>query len=245
MIARQLTLMMFKQMKAIRPTELLRKVVFPGIRVLCYYVNGGWTGDDAYKNAPNIVALRELGESIAIWVKLEICSQKFPRRKAFIEKMLQIGMEMAELQNQYGQMQIFAALESPSMLKFSTVWTNVYCTHKINVKWRFRNLVQALEQMNPPAIPCLWITLKHAFMLDEVLKKSKIGRVDPKQTGKLWDIYEKFDSFRKIKPEHNVQKYLQLQLSQARVILTYNLTEELEEHIRKVASDDAHHEIQK
>ncbi|ETO29985.1 hypothetical protein RFI_07137 [Reticulomyxa filosa] len=206
-IAEQLTLMMFKRLKAIRPTEFLRKVfVFFEKSTL----NFGWVGDGGLKNAPNVVALCELGECIVVWVKLMVISQEAQQRKAILLHMIEISMIMQKLNNQYGQLQIFGALNSPSMSKFTRVWEEIekenpkyvefkaQCQKLLNQSGGFRTLTNALSEMEPPAIPCLWLTLKTAFMLDEIFRKSKIGRADPKQITRLWDIFYKFDIFRKV-----------------------------------------------
>jgi len=171
-----------------------------------------------------------------------------------MQRMVEICMAMSRLENQYGQMQIFCALESPAMSKFTHVWEQIEQDDPNCADFRkqskelleqlggFRNLAHSLERMDPPAIPCLWLTLKHAFTLDEVLRKSRIGKANPSQIGKIWDIYEKYDSFRRarynITPQPEVQQYLESQLNRARVILTEGLTNDLELLIRDISKKD-------
>ncbi|ETO06743.1 hypothetical protein RFI_30649, partial [Reticulomyxa filosa] len=130
LIAGQLTLMMDKLLKAIRPPEFLGKALFFFFFSPIFFLlkkkkiirrggGGGkngielriknWTGS----KGPNIIALRQLGECISIWVRLMIACQKHTYRKAMVERVFEIGIAMKKLQNVYGQLQIYGALDHP------------------------------------------------------------------------------------------------------------------------------------
>ncbi|ETO14461.1 hypothetical protein RFI_22905, partial [Reticulomyxa filosa] len=191
----QLTLMMFEKFKKITPTELLQK---------------GWTRDDKFNRAPNVVDMIFFCESISVWVQLEIIAEKPANRLRAYEKFIRIARELEKINNQYGQLQVFAGLDSHYVTRFkklekaletsnNELSTFMKNTAKLmNTSRNFFNLRQGLWRLETPCIPYLGVFLKDAFMVDELFKKSKIGRADPEQTKRVWDIYYQINAYRQV-----------------------------------------------
>jgi hypothetical protein len=195
LIAAQLTLLMYEKFRAIRPTELLSK---------------GWTSKDKDTSAPHVVEFIFFCESISVWVQSEIVAVRPAARVRTIERLVRVGIALQRMHNQYAQLQVYAGLDSPMAQRFKASWAQVRgdasrpelerfmteCQQVMSSSRNFQNIREMLLSLSTPAIPFLGIFLKDFFMVDELLKKSVIGRASPDQTEKLWTIYKQLDGFR-------------------------------------------------
>ena len=190
--AAQLTLIAFDLFRAIRPTEFLRKA---------------WTKKDKHLTAPNIAELIIFMEALTVWAKFEIAAEIHKYRKKTIERMCRIGMELLRLGNQYGAVQIYLSLISTDAKcfkhdlgvlddseEFSGFMQKI--AKLIDSGKNHRSLRDEVWNLTAPAIPYLGVFLKDAFKADELLKISKLQRVDPKQMQSLFKVYDKIELFR-------------------------------------------------
>eukprot|EP01084_Bolivina_argentea_P273834 466572_1 len=78
-----------------------------------------------------------------------------------------------------------------------------------------------LWKLSAPAIPYLGVFLKDAFQADELLKISKLQKVNPKQMELLFNVYDKIElfrnvSYRKIKRNNIIITYIHRQLHRSK-----------------------------
>ncbi len=176
-----------------------------------------WTGKNKLSLAPNIVELMIFCEAVCVWAKLEVIASEKDNRLESLERVIRVAMGCRDLHNQYAQAQIFAALDSPSLRRFKDEWAILFDKKKnssaedfqsfmketkelLKTERNFEALRGGMWNLAAPAIPYLGVFLKDAFMLDELLKKSKIGKADPKQTNGLYKIYKTLHTFRQASP---------------------------------------------
>ncbi|ETO31542.1 hypothetical protein RFI_05582 [Reticulomyxa filosa] len=186
---------MFEKFRKITPTELLQK---------------GWTTHDKWTRAPNVVDMIFFCESISVWVQLEIITEKPAFRYRTYEKFIYIAKELEKINNQYGLLQMFAGLDSHCINRFKKLEKVLETSNPelaafmkntaklMNTSKNFFNLRQGLWRLETPCIPYLGVFLKDAFMIDELLTKSKIGRADPEQTKPVWNIYHQINAYRQV-----------------------------------------------
>ena len=86
----------------------------------------------------------------------------------------------------------------------------------------YASLRNALWSLSAPAIPNLNVFLKDAFAADELLKITKLQKVNPKQMELLFNVYDKIELFRngsystKIQRNHMKISYIRRQLHRAK-----------------------------
>jgi len=128
-------------------------------------------------------------------------------------------------------LQVFAGLDSHYITRFKKLEKTLETTNPelstfikntsklMNTSRNFFNLRQGLWRLEMPCIPYLGVFLKDAFMVDELLSKSKIGRADPEQTKRVWDIYYQINAYRQESytfPHYpHLQKHLERELHSA------------------------------
>lgn len=193
-IAQQFTLLAFEKLKAIRPTELLRKA---------------WTKKDKHLTAPNVAELIFFMESISIWAKLEIVSAEHKFRRETFSKICRIGILFHSYGNQYGAIQIYLTLQSTDVRCFSqsrevlnenSEFKEFLSDMKmlINSSQNNKSLRENLWTLQPPAIPYLGVLLKDAFIIDEQMEISKLYKVNVQHMKRLYDVYDKIEMFRQM-----------------------------------------------
>ena len=229
--AEQLTLISFDLFRAIRPTEFLRKA---------------WTRKDKHVTAPNIAELIIFMESVTVWAKFEIAVQIKEHRRKTIERICRIGIELFELGNQYGAVQIYLSLISSDLSYFKNDLEILFENNDNNELSQFMNKIgklidhsknhselrNNLWNLQSPAIPYLGVFLKDAFQADELLKISKLKKVNPKQMELLYNVYDRIELFRtgipfskKIQKNTIIIQYIHRQLHRSKKLNVRALTQ--------------------
>ena len=85
--------------------------------------------------------------------------------------------------------------------------------------------------LQSPAIPYLGVFLKDAFQADELLKISKLQKVNPKQMEFLYNVYDRIELFRtglpyhkKIQKNNKIIQYIHRQLHRSKKLNVRQLT---------------------
>eukprot|EP01083_Nonionella_stella_P082877 228912_1 len=218
--AEQLTLVAFDLFRAIRPTELLCKA---------------WTKKDKHVTAPNIAELIIFMEAVTVWAKFEIAVAVREDREKIVERMCRIGIELLKLENQYGAVQIYLALVSIDMKYFRSDLEILHDTEDfktfmnnikelLDISQNHASLRKNLWRLSSPAIPYLGVFLKDAFQADELLRISKLQKVNPKQMELLYSVYDKIEIFRtgsyskKIRKNRDIEHYIHRQLRRSKQV---------------------------
>eukprot|EP01084_Bolivina_argentea_P273833 466570_1 len=171
-------------------------------------------------------------EAITVWAKFEIAVEISKFRKKTIERICRIGIELLRLRNIYGAVQIYLSLISSDVKWFKNDLQILFDINElkefmetiaklIDGSRNHASLRADLWKLSAPAIPYLGVFLKDAFQADELLKISKLQKVNPKQMELLFNVYDKIElfrnvSYRKIKRNNIIITYIHRQLHRSK-----------------------------
>jgi hypothetical protein len=161
-IARQMTLIEYGIFSQIKPKE-------------CFKL--GWSKADKHERSPNIVRLIDHFNKMSGWIATLIIKEENNKKRGLLMKhWIQVAQECRQIGNVNGVNTIVSALNNSAVHRLKKTWETVSqkkvkvfkdLTELVSMTASYRNMRQAMQQINPPCVPYIGVYLTDLTFIED------------------------------------------------------------------------------